>query len=940
MIKTKIIRTALCLCIFIPIFSISHLSVAAVDSSLVLQQTVRSSALTVAGLPREEMVIQLMVKPRFQAGDQLKASLEAHDASGLARLSKVPMSVVRPMSGDAHVIRFDHPVTLSEARVIAARLMQDSSVELAEPDRLKRPMTLTPVTPTDPDYAAYQWNLFAPSSANLGSANLPGAWGITKGNNTVTVAVIDTGYRPHQDFGFSYSGSVNSTPVILSAGYTFITDIPTANNGVGREADALDPGDWITGAENTNFSGAFYGCGALGGRSGTTPLNQLSPSSWHGTHVSGILAAQMNNGIGIAGIAPNVQILPVRVLGKCGGYDSDIIDGMRWAAGLSVTGVPANQHPAQVLSMSLGGSGGTPCPSSYQSAVTEIINAGKTIVVAAGNDGTSTLSTPANCSGVIAVTANSIDGDNAYYATIGPGTTISAPGGDCGGTNPNCISANYPGVYSTVNSGTTNPVASPGGDVYAAYSGTSMATPHVSAVAALMLSVNPSLTPAQITSYLQSTSRPFPANTICTQTGNSGLCGTGLLDAYQALNAVQSPSASSPPVVTLSNIPPVVVPGAIVNLTGNAVAGSGANILSYLWTQQTGPSTVTLSNANTANASFTTSTPGSYSFVLTATDNNGQSGSANVVIVVNSPPVLNALPTQTTSVGLALTFTVSATDANMNSLVYHSASLPSGATLSATGTFSWPNPTPAGNYTLTYYASDNYSSSPQGTVNITVTSGGTGSTVTANLTTGWNLVGNGVEAQITVAGTFNDKTKVSTVWKWVTSGTTKGITYPAWAFYTPSQSDGGQAYASSKGYDFLITINAGEGFWVNALTSVALPLPTGALVQSNSFQPSSGTHALPSGWSLIASGDSLTPAGINVQLSSTPPTAGSIPTNLTTLWAWNATSAGWYFWAPSLINNGTLGSYLSSKGYLDFNTLPGTPAGTISPTTGFWVNMP
>ena len=221
---------------------------------------------------------------------------------------------------------------------------------------------------------------------------------------------------------------------------------------------------------------------------------------------------------------------------------------------------------------------------------------------------------------------------------------------------------------------------------------------------------------------------------------------------------------------------------------------------------------------------------------------------------------------------------------------------------------------------------------------------------TLSLVQGWNLVGNSMEAPMAVAANFNDATKVTTIWKWVTSGSTPGIVYPAWAFYSPVQADGGQAYAASKGYDFLTTIQAGEGFWVNAKTPFTAALPTGAAVQPSSFMPAlaspptvGGTHALVRGWNLIATGANPTPTQLNAAIAtsaSTPPAAGQISTNLTTLWAWNASAPGWYFWAPGLVNNGTLGSYLSTKGYFDFATLPGTTAGTLSPTTGAWVNVP
>ncbi len=220
-----------------------------------------------------------------------------------------------------------------------------------------------------------------------------------------------------------------------------------------------------------------------------------------------------------------------------------------------------------------------------------------------------------------------------------------------------------------------------------------------------------------------------------------------------------------------------------------------------------------------------------------------------------------------------------------------------------------------------------------------------------NLATGWNLLGNGLEAPIPVATTFSDPTKVSTVWKWVTAGSTFGVTYPTWAFYAPAQSDGGRAFASGQGYEFLNTINAGEGFWVNAMTSFTTALTPAVALQSHSFRPAStatvgGTHALPHGWSLISTGDSPTPAQLDEAIASqlpTPPAPGQIAalaTNLTSLWSWDTAKQKWYFWAPSLVNSNGLTSYINSNGFLDFATIPAAPVGTISPTTGIWVNLP
>jgi serine protease len=618
--------------------------------------------------PEEELVSRLIVKPRARADSNLVSTLQAYDARGLSKTANVPMTVFRPMSGDGYVIKLDLPVTLSEARVIAERLMRnDSSVEFAEPDRILFPLA---TTPTDPDYLSYQWHYFAPAGPYLGGANLPEAWDVTKGSTAITVAVIDGGYRPHADLG------------TVLPGYDFISDIAIANDGDGRDADAMDPGDWVAANE----------CGV-----GTPASNSI----WHGTHVAGTIAEKMNNGIGGTGIAPNVNILPVRFIGKCGGYMSDAVDGMRWAAGLAVPGVPVNPNPAHVLNMSVGTSGS--CSATFKSAVDNVVTAGKVIVAASGNDYAIGVLQPANCVGVIAVTAHGIDGVNASYANIGTETAISAPGGDGLGVY---------GVYSLSNTGTTVPVA----DSYGFKIGTSMAAPHVSGVVALMLSVKPSLTPAQIRSYLQSSARPHPAGSLCA-TLYAGLCGSGLLDAAGALFTIPA----APPTVVLTTHSQVVAPSTTVSLIGSATAESPRTIESYRWTQVTGPSVGVISNANTASATFISPATGTYSFLLTATDTTNRTGTATATVRVNSPPVLTSVAAQTVTENNSLTFTVGATDVDGDTPIFHSVSLPSGATLSAQGVFNWPSATPVGNYVLTYYASDpDGANSAQGNVNITI----------------------------------------------------------------------------------------------------------------------------------------------------------------------------------------------------------------------------
>ena len=213
----------------------------------------------------------------------------------------------------------------------------------------------------------------------------------------------------------------------------------------------------------------------------------------------------------------------------------------------------------------------------------------------------------------------------------------------------------------------------------------------------------------------------------------------------------------------------------------------------------------------------------------------------------------------------------------------------------------------------------------------TVTATFTQNTITTNLVTGWNLLGNSNNALLDVTTVYGDNTQVNTVWKWIP------VTR-RWAFYTPTFSDGGQAYATAKGYDFLTTIKGGEGYWVNAKTAFSVSIPTGTAVSAIYFQEQLDTsqNMLLQGWNLIAIGDNLTPSDFNKKLSLTPPAQGVIPLNVTTLWAWDSGLSNWYFYAPSMESGGSLGAYITNKGYLDF-----TQKGKmLDPTTGFWVNKP
>lgn len=422
------------------------------------------------------------------ASDRFIIKLRDASASAPARLSSIAgrtgrsITYLREMSGGAHVVLVTQSASTAGVsgqsvaernRLLALQLMLDPEIAYAEADRKLYPM----LVPNDPMYPQ-QWSYFEAA----GGINLPAAWDITTGSASIVVAVIDTGIRPHVDL------AGRTVP-----GYDFIGDITVSNDGDGRDADPSDPGD--------------YGCG--------------NNSSWHGTHVSGTIGAATNNGVGVTGVNWVSKILPARVLGTCGGYISDIADAMRWSAGISVAGVPANANPARVENLSLGGS--EACSNTMQSAITDVVARGTVIVVAAGNENADVAtSEPANCVGVIAVGATTRTGARASFSNYGTGVTISAPGTS---------------ILSTLNTGTTTP----GSDSYAFYSGTSMSTPHVAGVVSLMLSQNPALTPAQVKARLQATARTFPTGTglDCT----TAICGAGIVNAGAALvTAVTNPA--------------------------------------------------------------------------------------------------------------------------------------------------------------------------------------------------------------------------------------------------------------------------------------------------------------------------------------------------------------------------------------------------------------
>jgi serine protease len=461
---------------------------------------------------------------------------------------------LRRLGTGADVIRLQGKLSQAELQKVLKEIQADPSVQYAEADvKLQRTDVRAKETPqlvpNDPYYAQYQWHL----SSATGGVNAPAAWDVAQGEGVV-VAVLDTGILPgHPDFA---AGT-------LLEGYDFISDAETSRRPTdARVPGALDYGDWV---ENDNecYTGSL-----------------AEDSSWHGTHVSGTIAEATNNGVGMAGVAYKAKVLPVRVLGKCGGYLSDIADAITWASGGTVAGVPANANPAEVINMSLGGGGA--CDAAYQDAINGAVSRGTTVVVAAGNSaGNASNFRPASCANVVAVGATRITGGIASYSNYGAAVDLSGPGGG-GGVDGN------PGgyVWQAGYNGLTTPTS--GAYSYMGMGGTSMASPHVAGVAALVQGALASagkdpLTPAQLEALLKQTARTFPV-TIPAATP----IGSGIVNAKAALDkALEEPCTvdCAPDATPLTNR---VAVGGLSGAGGNevlysfeATAGKTLSFLTY-----------------------------------------------------------------------------------------------------------------------------------------------------------------------------------------------------------------------------------------------------------------------------------------------------------------------------------------------------------------------
>jgi len=465
------------------LFTAATTSVAVAQDSPTREAAVPAAQAEAApGTPAERLIVG------YKSGAAEAKSNKAAEADAAAKGEEAgeDLDFERRLGSGAALVGLGENLSRTDVADVVAEYRADPQVAYVVPDRLNKPLA----TPNDTEYSK-QWDLFETTAG----MNVPGAWDVATGSG-VTVAVIDTGYVTHSDLGAN-----------IVAGYDFISDATVGNDGNGRDSNPADPGDW-TAANECASGDPAYG------------------SSWHGTHVAGTIGAVTNNGKGVAGIAYGAKVSPLRVLGKCGGYDSDIIDAITWASGGTVSGVPANANVAKVINMSLGGGGA--CSTATQSAINAAVNRGTTVVVAAGNSNANASGySPASCANVISVAAADRQGNRSYYSNYGSVVDIAAPGGET-----NSVAAN--GILSTLNSGAQGPSA----ENYDYYQGTSMAAPHVAGLAALMKSANPALTPAQIESAIKTNSRALPGT--C-----SGGCGAGLADAAKTVQAVSGSGGST-----------------------------------------------------------------------------------------------------------------------------------------------------------------------------------------------------------------------------------------------------------------------------------------------------------------------------------------------------------------------------------------------------------
>lgn len=590
---------------------------------------------------------------RAQSFSIAQASTSVADVVNLAQRSGLGIATSRQITPSMHVMFLQKTLYGSDVAATLTKLRADPAVQFAVVDR-HRYVQATDI-PNDPLFqptpgtASGQWYMLAPnptamvegvSTSDLSSTDAVDAWSITTGSSGIVIADVDTGVLfGHPDLlragqggrllpGYDFVGE-DFNP---NSPYNGLGTFLIANDGDGWDPDPSDPGDWIS-QSDINLSNQLFANDTVG------------PSSWHGTRVVGILGALTNNDTGIAGMTWGSWILPVRALGKGGGYDSDIIAGIQWAAGLSVTNpdgsaVPDNPYPADIINLSLGGDT-TSCSSqdgsAYETALTTVTGMGVLVVISAGNSDVAGVELPGNCAGVVpgvmAVAGLRNVGTKVGFSSFGPEVSLSAPAGNCINSGTPCLRS----IDTTTDLGTMGPLT---GSNYTYTNennpnlGTSFAAPIVSGIAALMRSVNGNLTPAQIAARMEASATAFPPNTgnlpVCPATDDvgptatfqcscppSGQCGSGMVNAYSAVNAALEPIGA------------ISATGNTVFDASGSVAACNQTIASYSWSASGG---ISITNGAAA-AKVTVASNGSTlgTLTLTVTDSAGHVDSTATV---------------------------------------------------------------------------------------------------------------------------------------------------------------------------------------------------------------------------------------------------------------------------------------------------------------------
>jgi serine protease len=591
----------------------------------------------------DRIIVQWRAEPHATDAARRQRGRELSDRLGN------PFAGRRNLGGGMSLLQLARAQRGTELAATLAALRADPAVEVAEVDHRVRALAYTP---DDPLFSSaypylggqygYQWYL---KGGHPSSIRMDLAWDITRGGATpptspVVIAVIDSGVRPsHPDLAGK-----------LLPGFDFVSSRPAGNDGDGWDPDPTDPGDYITAEDLAIAPFKDETCG--GGTNHDEPVN----STWHGTRVSGLIGAGTDNGTGIAGAGFNLRILPVRALGKCGGYESDVLAAMYWAAGFFDTDsglpIPAplladeqalrdhrNLYPAQVINMSLGSA--VPCDEIYARAVREITSIGVLIVAAAGNGG-GEVNQPANCPGVLAVAGLRHAGTKVGYSSLGPEVGIAAPAGNCSVSAGPCLYA----LTTTSNLGLKEPAADDySTPVVQPSFGTSFSSPLVAATAGLMKAVNPALTPALLTARIKAAARPFPTTDelvpattqactvpatppedpqpcVCT----TAVCGAGMLDAGQSVALALQPAV----LVKASRSSRTYV------LDGSAsAAATGRSILGREWlvvSTSGGAQVPVITNATEDIASVPVPELGTVVVQLAITDDQGATGTTRVTL--------------------------------------------------------------------------------------------------------------------------------------------------------------------------------------------------------------------------------------------------------------------------------------------------------------------